>query len=79
MGWKTPEYSKNQIIKAGKNIRDFAPGTVESSEALNVIDNWRAAHAYPLQVIYCHLKRNNNKSNFIVAQRLKRLDEIIKD
>lgn len=78
MEWKSPEYSKNQIVNAGKNIKDSTSSDEEIKEALNVIDNWRASHAFPLQVIYCHLKRNNNNHNFIVAQRLKRLDSIVK-
>ncbi|WP_291353405.1 RelA/SpoT domain-containing protein [Desulfosporosinus sp.] len=78
MEWKSPEYSKGQIINAGKFIKDTASSAEENKEALKVIDNWRASHAFPLQVIYCHLKRKYDKPNFIVAQRLKRLDSIVK-
>jgi len=76
--WKTPEYSKSQIIKAGKNIKDPESNDEDVKEALKIIDNWRASHAFPLQVIYCHLKRNYDKEGFIIAQRLKRLDSIVK-
>ena len=75
--WKKVEYSRNQIIKAGKTIKkDCTPE--EKEFALKVIDNWRAAHAYPLHVFYIHLK-NMAASNqgIIVAQRLKRLDSIV--
>jgi ppGpp synthetase/RelA/SpoT-type nucleotidyltranferase len=78
MEWKSPEYSKSQIIKAGKTIKESASGSEESKEALKIIDNWRASHAFPLQVIYCHLKRNYDRPNFIVAQRLKRLVSIVR-
>ena len=78
MEWKSPEYSKGQIINAGKIIKDAASSTEKSKESLNVIDNWRASHAFPLQIIYCHLKRKYDKPDFIVAQRLKRLDSIVK-
>lgn len=75
--WKKVEYSRNQIINAGKTIKkDCSPE--EKRNALKIIDNWRAAHAFPLQVIYMHLKRIASKdSSIIVAQRLKRLDSIV--
>lgn len=77
--WKKVEYTRNQIIRAGKTIKNPNATTQEKEFALKVIDNWREAHAYPLQVIYVHLK-NMAKSNkkIIVAQRLKRLESIIK-
>lgn len=78
MEWKSPEYSKNQITKAGEIIKDFScRSTKEIQDALNVIDNWRASHAFPLHVIYCKLKRNYSNPDFIVAQRLKRLYSIV--
>lgn len=77
--WKKVEYSRSQIIKAGKTIKNENITLEEKKNALKVIDNWRAAHAYPLQVIYMHLKQmaQKNDSCIIVAQRLKRLDSII--
>lgn len=77
--WKKVEYTRNQIIRAGKTIKNPNATTQEKEFALKVIDNWREAHAYPLQVIYVHLK-NMAQSNkkIIVAQRLKRLESIIK-
>ena len=79
MDWKAPEYSKTQVIKAGKILRDtMCDDSKDVQDAIKIIDNWRASHAFPLQVIYCHLKRNYDKPNYIVAQRLKRLDSIMK-
>lgn len=77
--WKKVEYTRNQIIRAGKTIKNPNSTPQEKEFALKVIDNWREAHAYPLQVIYVHLK-NMAQSNqkIIVAQRLKRLESIIK-
>ncbi len=75
--WKKVEYSRNQIIKAGKTIKKECSAT-EEENALKIIDNWRVAHAFPLQVIYMHLKKMaNSNNNIIVAQRLKRLDSIV--
>ena len=76
--WKKVEYSRNQIIKAGKTIKKPQITYEEKEHALKVIDNWRASHAFPLQVFYMHLKRIASvDSNIIVAQRLKRLDSIV--
>ena len=77
--WKRVEYSKTQIITAGKVIKNTAATEEEVKRAMVVIDNWRAAHAYPLHVIYTHLRRmaKENDEKIIVAERLKRLDSII--
>ena len=47
------KYSKSQIKKAGK--RYIAPDTDnnERNRALVLINNWRAAHSFPLQVYIC--------------------------
>lgn len=76
--WKTVEYSRSQIIKAGKTIRNPNATEEEIEEAVKVIDNWRVAHAFPLHVIYVHLRRMGRKSpkEVIVAERLKRLESI---
>lgn len=75
--WKKVEYSRNQIIKAGKTIRKTDASDEDIKEAITVIDNWRAAHAFPLHVIYIHLRRFTNSNGVIVAERLKRLDSIV--
>ena len=77
--WKTVEYTRSQIVKAGKIIRQNSQNTDKYKCAIDIVDNWRAAHAFPLHVIYVHLRRMcKNKANVIVAERLKRLDSIIK-
>ena len=69
--WKKVEYSRNKIIKSGKVIKDDSSTEDQLKNATVVIDNWRAAHAYPLHVIYNHLRRmSNNNPNIIVAERL---------
>lgn len=79
--WEVPIYSKKQIDKAGKTIADiFANpnGDIsfkEFQEAIEILNNWRSSHAYPLEIIANNLRRNN--PNAIVVQRLKRLDSII--
>jgi len=76
--WKTVEYSRTQIINAGKIIKKDESTDQQIALATKIIDNWRAAHAYPLHIIYTHLRRMaSNRPDIIVAERLKRLDSII--
>ena len=76
--WKTVEYSRSKIIKSGKIIKDPNAPIEQIEEATRVIDNWRAAHAFPMHVIYMHLRRMAKRNpDIIVAERLKRLDSII--
>lgn len=76
--WKRVLYSRSQIIKSGKIIKSPSSTTEQIALATLVIDNWRAAHAYPLHVIYIHLRRMAlNRADIVVAERLKRLDSII--
>ena len=77
--WKTVEYSRSKIIKSGKIIKNPFSTPEQIEEATVVIDNWRAAHAFPMHIIYMHLRRMAaSKKGIIVAERLKRLDSIIK-
>ena len=72
--WETPKYSKSEINKAGSIIADSTSSKEERDNALIILNNWRAAHAYPLQVICSNLRLRNPDA--IVVQRLKRLDSI---
>lgn len=72
--WDTPQYSKKQINNAGKTLSKQNISETERQEALEIVNNWRSSHAYPLSVITNNLRRNNK--NALVVQRLKRLDSI---
>lgn len=72
--WEIPKYSKSEINKAGKIITDSTASKEDRDNALTILNNWRAAHAYPLQVICSNLRLRNQDA--IVVQRLKRLDSI---
>lgn len=72
--WEAPNYSKSEINKAGTIIADPTSSKEERDNALIILNNWRAAHAYPLQVICSNLRLRNPDA--IVVQRLKRLDSI---
>lgn len=72
--WEIPKYSKSEINKAGSIIANPSSTQEERDRALIILNNWRAAHAYPLQVICNNLRLRNPDA--IVVQRLKRLDSI---
>lgn len=72
--WEVPKYSKSKINKAGSIIANPSSTKEERDEALIILNNWRAAHAYPLQVICSNLRLRNPDA--IVVQRLKRLESI---
>lgn len=77
--WKTFEYTQGEVNRAGKIVCSSTSTPEEKEHAIEVIDNWRATHAYPLQIFYMHLHRiSKDKENTIVVQRLKRLDSILK-
>lgn len=78
--WVAVENSRTRIIRAGQLVKNkyIDMKSTEYREALDVINNWRASHAYPLQVIYMKIKRMAaDDSTIIVSQRLKRLESII--
>ena len=64
-------YSRNQIKKAGKAIINPNATFLEKQNALEIINNWRSAHSFPLQILYVHIKKTAG-DDAIVAQRLKR-------
>lgn len=72
--WEVPKYSKSEINKAGTIIANISSSKEDRDNALIILNNWRAAHAYPLQVICNNLRLRN--PNAIVVQRLKRLESI---
>lgn len=75
--WKKPEYSKRQINDAGHKIIDPNITEEERKQALEIIDNWRAAHAYPMHTFAINLKRQvADIEGAVVVQRIKRLDTI---
>ncbi len=76
--WKTVEYSRSQIIKAGRKLKAPDASLEDIDSSTKIVDNWRAAHAYPLHIIYMYLRRlSANKKDITVAERLKRSDSII--
>ncbi len=78
MIWAVPLYSRNQVDKAGFTLADPSASAADIEAAYAIINNWRSAHSYPLNTFQITLRRKvaTVESEFIVAQRIKRLESI---
>ena len=75
-------YSKKQVRKAGRFLRDYDPAEGEPDELMNailVVDSWRAQHAKPLGRTNALLRHHIRKIGCEpqVTQRLKRFTTIV--
>ena len=71
-------YSRSKIEKAGKIIAKNPLYSEKYNEYLPVVDNWRAAHAYPLDMIHNMIENTlSGMRNIRIVRRLKRIDSII--
>lgn len=73
--YETIKYTRTKIKQAGKKYVSPSASQTEKDDALVLINNWRSAHSFPMQIIYVHLKKSAPE-NSIVAQRLKRIYSI---
>ena len=63
------EYSRSRIEKAGKMISESALFDSSVSEYLAVVDNWRAAHAFPLDAISREInKAVSDRNGLLIVQ-----------
>lgn len=90
MAWGARVHSKGQIDRAGRELAVMSqqeePSDIDAwlawtrkrEEYIKILDNWRACHAYPLQVIKMTLLHRARKidPNSLIAQRLKRRPSI---
>src|SRR6266516_148155 len=78
MAWTRPAFDRPTYNKAGHAFLNAGLSENELDEALEIVNNWRSAHAYPLQCIKMTLVHRAQKldSSAIIAQRLKRLASI---
>src|SRR3989344_1553690 len=79
MAWKKPKYNKNELNKAGLILKDSNSSDEETAKAIEILNNWRAIHSYPLHIFQMRLKNISKKGDkdTLVAQRLKRATSII--
>lgn len=80
MAWTVPHYERKQVDAAGKILRDPNAPLEDFARAFAVLDNWRSAHAFPLNTFQILLRNRARKidPSATIAQRLKRVPSIVK-
>lgn len=68
VSWVSPRFSKKRVNKAGHAI-GLGVATLED---IQVIENWRASHAYILNTFQSTLRNRTRNSTAVVGTRLKR-------
>lgn len=87
MAWVVPNFTKEEVNTAGKLfVRLLLDDTSEwgtdewekYNHTVEIINNWRACHGYPLHTFQINLRRAANRfdSNALTARRTKRLISI---
>lgn len=80
MTWTELKYTRKEVDKAGAVLsRVHRASRQDVVTAVDVISNWRAAHAFPLNTFQVGLRTRAKKltGTALVAQRLKRLPTMI--
>jgi len=78
MAWTLPAFSKKKVNWAGVILSKDEVDFLDFSHAILIINNWRSSHSFPLNTFQMTLRRKARSidSDFIVAQRIKRLSSI---
>jgi ppGpp synthetase/RelA/SpoT-type nucleotidyltranferase len=89
MAWAVPRFSKKKVNWAGRAIALPAPEVnheldeyqawmYEYYDALDIVNNWRSSHNFPLNTFHVGLKRRAKAvdQTAITAQRIKRMASI---
>jgi hypothetical protein len=78
MEWVQPQYGKAKIDWAGHVLIAATASGDEKHEAFRIINNWRAAHAFPLNTLRqgLYYRAGTVDSQRLIAQRIKRLESI---
>lgn len=72
-------YTNGEIDRAGKALAENEENSQDYKNALEIVNNWRASHQYPMNTFVSTLHMRTKKyRKAIIAQRLKRLPTIIK-
>lgn len=76
MAWQHPHYSRSAVDRAGDVLAGRSDG--QRDLALEIINNWRASHSYPLNTFQMGLRQRARRvdPNVLIAQRIKRLASI---
>jgi hypothetical protein len=78
--WAVPVFSREQYNHAARIIMDVKNvPTMQVEHALQMVNNWRASHNYPLNTFQVTLRRKARAidADVLVAQRIKRLTSIL--
>lgn len=75
MPWVHPNFDETTVNRAGETIRQNKP---IDSNSINVVNNWRLAHAFPLNTIKASLRNNCHRvdDRATVVSRIKRFSSI---
>jgi|ERR1017187_263891 hypothetical protein len=78
MAWTTRKYSKNKVDRAGDTLIDPNTSGADKEAVLDIINNWRSSHAFPLNTFQNGLRSRSRgiDQDSLVAQRIKRLPAI---
>lgn len=68
VSWVSPKFSKSRVNRAGEAI---GAGNA-SAEDIEVMENWRASHAYVLNTFQATLRNRTRDTAAVVGTRLKR-------
>lgn len=75
-----PEYSKKAVGRAGeKLLENQLSHETFDDDALDILNNWRLSHSYPLDKLVEILSKNTQKvdTKYLIAQRIKRIPSIV--
>lgn len=79
MDWIQPHYTRGEVDRAGKKLAvtgwvGNGRGEPDTRRELAVLNNWRAAHSFPLNTMQMGLRRRvrSIEPDGIISQRLKR-------
>lgn len=76
--WVILKYSRRKVTNAGRIVRKEQADNEKLDAAIEVIDNWRASHAYPLHVFYMYFRNKfSSRPDVLVVERMKRMESII--
>jgi ppGpp synthetase/RelA/SpoT-type nucleotidyltranferase len=80
MEWARPLFSRNKVDWAGRVISTPDRSYEEWRQAIEIVNNWRSSHSYPLNCFQTNLRDRARKIDpkALVSQRLKRFDSIVK-
>ena len=79
MAWTQPQRSRAQVDAAGRRLaQGYENDLFGYLDALDVVNNWRASHSFPLNTFAVYLRKQSRliDPTSLVAQRIKRMPSI---